>query len=151
MLCVYEQPFFKTNLDLLWILPLLLLPCWIILWTLCALPTNNSPPSNIVCSAARNSANLYACERARTPHFHLPSYKFVHEDPRPLFVDCGSANGTRVCGLRCLRCGLPRKDPSWKEIDAAFDALSADDRKSLDRTQQLQSRVGKFTSESPAD
>ncbi|RCN53301.1 SH3 domain protein [Ancylostoma caninum] len=109
---------------------------------LCAFPTNNSPLTNSVCSAARNSPNLYACERAKTPHFHLPSYKFVHEDPRPLFVDCCSPNGTRVCGgMRCLRCGLPRKDPSWKEIDAALDALSDNDRKLLNRTQQIHSRV----------
>ncbi|KAK6748417.1 hypothetical protein RB195_001193 [Necator americanus] len=91
--------------------------------------------------ATRSSTNLYANERARTPHFHLPSYKFVHEDPRPLFVDCGSVNGTRTCGIRCMRCGLRRKDPSWKDIDEVFEALSAEDRKMLNRTQQMHSRV----------
>ncbi|CAJ0604143.1 unnamed protein product [Cylicocyclus nassatus] len=86
---------------------------------------------------ARNSPNQYACERARTPHFHLPSYKFAHEDPRPLFVECGSTNG----GMKCLRCGLPRRDPSWKEIDDIFESLTASDRKQLKRTQEIQSRV----------
>lgn len=72
----------------------------------------------------RSSANLFALEKSRTSHFHLPSYKFVHEDPRPIVSDCRpAAHSSGGCGVRCLRCGLRRRDPQWAEIDAVVNSL----------------------------
>ncbi|PIO59918.1 SH3 domain protein, partial [Teladorsagia circumcincta] len=87
----------------------------------------------------RNSANLFALEKSRTTHFHLPSYKFAHEDPRPIVSDCRP--GTTSCGIRCLRCGLRRKDPSWTEIDAIVNSLSPKQDRSLDTQRHIQSKL----------
>ncbi|KAK5965957.1 hypothetical protein GCK32_010443, partial [Trichostrongylus colubriformis] len=96
----------------------------------------------ILANSRHNSANLFALEKSRTTHFHLPSYKFVHEDARPIVSDCrpGAQDSSR-CGIRCLRCGLRRKDPSWTEIDAIVNSLSPGHDRSLDTQRHIQSRV----------
>ncbi|KAE9421410.1 hypothetical protein Angca_001932, partial [Angiostrongylus cantonensis] len=92
--------------------------------------------------ANANSANRYALEASRTTHYHLPSYRFVHEDPRLIVSKRRSLNTPqRMCGVRCLRCGLPRKDPTWKEIDATVNSIFPTENRSLEKNRQIQSRV----------
>ncbi|WKY05697.1 hypothetical protein Q1695_006135 [Nippostrongylus brasiliensis] len=93
-------------------------------------------PEEMFAGGRRNASNLYALEKSRTTHFHLPSYKFAHEDPRPLVPD-----GPSPSGIRCLRCGLRRKDPSWSEIDAVVNSLASKPSRSIDTQRQIQSKV----------
>ncbi|KAE9553894.1 hypothetical protein FO519_002883 [Halicephalobus sp. NKZ332] len=58
------------------------------------------------------SGNSYAITRSQTHHFHLPSYRFVHEDPRPII----SPNS-------CFRCGKDRRDYSWEEIETLYEMM----------------------------
>ncbi|KAK6027770.1 SH3 domain protein, partial [Ostertagia ostertagi] len=86
----------------------------------------------------RNSANLFALEKSRTTHFHLPSYKFQRIRDRIVVSDCRPGFKR---GIRCLRCGLRRKDPSWTEIDAIVNSLSPKQDRSLDTQRHIQSKL----------
>uniref|UniRef100_A0A7I4YL93 Proteophosphoglycan ppg4 n=1 Tax=Haemonchus contortus TaxID=6289 RepID=A0A7I4YL93_HAECO len=96
----------------------------------------------MLANSRRNSANLFALEKSRTTHFHLPSYKFAHEDSRPIVSDCRPGlQGTSRCGVRCLRCGLRRKDPSWTEIEAIVNSLAPSHDRSFNNQRHIQSKI----------
>uniref|UniRef100_A0A0N5AHA2 SH3 domain-containing protein n=1 Tax=Syphacia muris TaxID=451379 RepID=A0A0N5AHA2_9BILA len=57
--------------------------------------------------------NRFALERSKTVHFHLPSYRFRDEDSRP--IPSWTTN--------CMRCGRPKRELSWREIEYLYDTL----------------------------
>ncbi|KAI1706287.1 variant SH3 domain-containing protein [Ditylenchus destructor] len=54
-------------------------------------------------------------------HFHLPSYRFQYDDPRPIFVS--SSPSTSSCRLPCYRCGFPTRQYSHSEIDHLYNLV----------------------------
>lgn len=64
-------------------------------------------------STSSSNNNRFALERSKTVHFHLPSYRFRDEDSRP--IASWSAN--------CMRCGRPKRDLSWREIEYLYESL----------------------------
>lgn len=80
-----------------------------------------------------------------TKHFHLPSYRFVHEDARPI-----------PSARTCFRCGRQRRDYTWREIEHLYALL---DKKTMEKEAQkdvfaekvkqhhIQSRLEDTTSE----
>ncbi|CAD6194498.1 unnamed protein product [Caenorhabditis auriculariae] len=75
-------------------------------------------------------SNLYAWQRSQTPHFHLPSYKFRDEDPRPIRCSFGG------CGTPCARCRRPRRDQSFEEVDRIYDQMDRQNEKDAEKTQR---------------
>uniref|UniRef100_A0A7E4VN78 SH2 domain-containing protein n=1 Tax=Panagrellus redivivus TaxID=6233 RepID=A0A7E4VN78_PANRE len=79
-----------------------------------ACPHQSSAASDDISDTAR-SANAYAISRSKTQHFHLPSYRFVHEDARPI-----------PSPRNCFRCGKNRRDYTWNEIEHLYLMLDKD-------------------------
>ncbi|CAJ0928810.1 unnamed protein product, partial [Mesorhabditis belari] len=104
-----------------------------------------------------SAANRYAFERMKSPvpHFHLPSFR-LNPQPHPcssksLPTNCllnpssshpfhpstpclpvGSFCTRRISPSAaniCLRCGWPRRDPSWREIDEIYERIGETKRK----------------------
>uniref|UniRef100_A0A1I7WMT9 SH3 domain-containing protein n=1 Tax=Heterorhabditis bacteriophora TaxID=37862 RepID=A0A1I7WMT9_HETBA len=93
-------------------------------------------------------SKLFAVERSRTPHFHLPSYKFRHEDSRAILshgcFGCAQKNSDsdgRPCGVPCMKCGLPRKDFSWDEIEYMYKTIGENLIEQELKMEKIQSKV----------
>ncbi|PAV79969.1 hypothetical protein WR25_15594 isoform D [Diploscapter pachys] len=88
----------------------------------------NSSPNN------SPSPNLFALERLRTTHFHLPSYKFRFDSTRPIRCTSSACGYSPHCqtsslsplppGGRCARCGRPTKDPTFEEIEQVYEQMA---------------------------
>ena len=75
-----------------------------------------SQPSVKSLSAKEASGNSFAITRSKTQHFHLPSYRFAHEDPRPI-----------LSPRSCFRCGKDRRDYTWEEIETLYEMMDKEE------------------------
>ncbi|TMS39393.1 hypothetical protein L596_005926 [Steinernema carpocapsae] len=66
---------------------------------------------------------------ASAPHFHLPSYRFVHEDSRPIWCEAN----------HCMRCGLSRPGCSsdWFHCESAYSSAVFDEKSARERAIRL--------------
>jgi hypothetical protein len=78
------------------------------------------------------AANSYAIARSKTQHFHLPSYRFIHEDIRPIFS---------LSPRSCLRCGKDRRELSWSEIERIYEMLDKNEIKKEIKCDKLGDKV----------
>ncbi|CAB3409084.1 unnamed protein product [Caenorhabditis bovis] len=88
--------------------------------------------------------HLYALERAKTPHFHVPSYKFRDVDARPIrctFDGCAptTSDDPPTYGTPCMVCRRPRRDASFGEVDLIYKKMEADRKRAQER--RLQKKI----------
>ena len=73
-------------------------------------PLGKESQSSVKSLSAKGPSGNFAITRSKTQHFHLPSYRFVHEDPRPI-----------LSPRSCFRCGKDRRDYTWEEIETLYE------------------------------
>ncbi|CAP38972.2 Protein CBR-SORB-1 [Caenorhabditis briggsae] len=84
-------------------------------------PSSSTTPPQTTSALQTTTNRKYI---ARPPHFHLPTYRFRDEDPRPhrcTFNNCLLKNNKY--GTPCMMCDRPRKDIEFKDVDVIYENM----------------------------
>lgn len=81
--------------------------------------------SNLISKTLGSTSKRTLPFKKPPPHFHLPSYRFLDEDNRPIRCSMKHFNNTitNKFGTPCMMCDLPKKDVEFKEIDAIYENM----------------------------